>query len=72
MPVHGQALHPAYMVANVLDRLDREDLSYVLPWADANTWYPLSFLSPVEENRPRPDFALEHRRFEGSSPSLAD
>ena len=57
------------MVANVFDRLDREDLSYVLPWADANTWYPQSFLSPLEENQPRLDYALA--RMEDVRQSLA-
>jgi phospholipase/carboxylesterase len=57
--VHGRALDPDYMVANVYDRLERPDLSFVLPCADGHSWYPTSFLSPLEENEPRLTFALE-------------
>jgi predicted esterase len=47
------------MIEHVSDRLARPDLSYVLPSAEGNTWYPLSFLAPREENEPRLGFALE-------------
>ena len=57
--VHGRSLDPAYMVANAVARLDRGDLSYVLPAAESNTWYPNSFLAALEDNQPRLDFALE-------------
>ena len=57
--VHGRSLDPAYMITNAVERLDRGDLSYVLPAAEANTWYPNSFLAALEDNQPRLDFALE-------------
>jgi predicted esterase len=57
--VHGRSLDPAYMIANVVQRLGRLDLSYVLPAADANSWYPTTFLAPLNDNQPRLDFALE-------------
>jgi poly(3-hydroxybutyrate) depolymerase len=57
--VHGRSLNAAYMRENVAARLDRADLAYVLPEADENSWYPESFLRPIEENQPRLDWALE-------------
>ncbi len=47
------------MIAHALEPLARTDLSYVLPGAEGGTWYPNSFLSPVADNQPRLDFALE-------------
>lgn len=47
------------MITNAIEPLARADLSYVLPGAEGNTWYPNSFLSPVDDNQPRLDFALE-------------
>jgi phospholipase/carboxylesterase len=60
--VHGRSLDPADMITNAVERLDRGDLSYVLPAAEGGTWYPNSFLSPLEDNQPRLDFALERMR----------
>ncbi len=59
MTVHGRGLNPAYMITNAVERLGRPDLAYVLPAAEANTWYPTTFLAPLQENQPRLDFALE-------------
>src|ERR1700689_1459307 len=57
--VHGRTLSPEYMITNCVERLGREDLAYVLPAAEGNTWYPTTFLAPLEENQPKLDFALE-------------
>jgi phospholipase/carboxylesterase len=57
--VHGRAQDPSYMRDNVIDRLARSDLAYVLPGADDHSWYPESFLRPLEENQPRLDWALD-------------
>jgi phospholipase/carboxylesterase len=57
--VHGRGLNPEYMIENVYQRLDRSDLSYVLAAAEGDSWYPASFLAPLEENEPRLSFALE-------------
>jgi predicted esterase len=46
------------MIENVYDRLGRSDLSYVLPAAQDNSWYPDSFLQPLERNEPRLGYAL--------------
>jgi predicted esterase len=32
--------------------LDRPRFTYVAPQASGNTWYPFSFLSPIEQNEP--------------------
>jgi phospholipase/carboxylesterase len=60
--VHGRGLNPEYMIENVYERLGRSDLSYVLPAAEGDSWYPASFLAPLEENEPRLSFALERLR----------
>jgi phospholipase/carboxylesterase len=57
--VHGRSLDAAYMRENVAARLDRTDLAHILPEAHDNSWYPESFLRPIEENQPRLDWALE-------------
>jgi phospholipase/carboxylesterase len=57
--VHGRSLDAAYMRENVVARLDRADLAHILPEAHENSWYPESFLRPIEENQPRLDWALE-------------
>jgi phospholipase/carboxylesterase len=57
--VHGRAQDPDYMRDNVIDRLARSDLSYILPEAADHTWYPESFLRPLEENQPQLDWALD-------------
>lgn len=56
--LHGRGQDPAF-VAGVADRLDLPGLGWLLPAADAGSWYPESFLVPVERNRPRLDQALE-------------
>lgn len=57
--VHGRTLSPEYMITNCVQQLGRLDLAYVLPAAECNTWYPTTFLAPLEENQPKLDFALE-------------
>lgn len=56
--VHGRTRDPAHVRAQVVDRLDRPDLHYVLPAADAHSWYPGRFLDPFEVNEPRLSYAL--------------
>jgi predicted esterase len=49
--VHGRGGAPR----NILDvaaRFERPDVTYVAPAAAGNTWYPLSFLSPIPKNEP--------------------
>jgi phospholipase/carboxylesterase len=57
--VHGRGQDTDYMREQVIDRLDRADVAYVLPAAHENSWYPGSFLDPVAQNQPRLNWALE-------------
>lgn len=56
--VHGRGQSPAYM-AQVADRVDMPEVAWVLPAADNQSWYPESFLAPIEENQPALDDALQ-------------
>ena len=49
--VHGRHAGPA----NILDlvpRLARPGLTYLAPAAPGRTWYPYSFMAPIEQNEP--------------------
>ncbi|MFE9445871.1 alpha/beta hydrolase [Streptomyces sp. NPDC006602] len=56
--VHGRGQGPAFMVEQA-DRVNLPGVAWVAPGADADTWYPRSFLAPLEENQPRLDQALD-------------
>jgi predicted esterase len=56
--VHGRGQGPAFMVEQA-DRVNLPGVAWVVPGADADTWYPQSFLAPLEENQPRLDQALD-------------
>ncbi len=55
--VHGRGGSPEG-IADLARALDRPDLAWVAPRAAAGTWYPHSFLAPIEENQPWLDSAL--------------
>lgn len=57
--VHGRTLDAAYMSA-LADRLALDNVRYIFPQADANTWYPKGFLAPLAENEPNLSAALAH------------
>jgi predicted esterase len=40
--------------------LDRPDFAYLAPQAAGNTWYPYSFLAPIERNEPALSRALDN------------
>jgi len=44
------------------DALALDDVAYVAPEAPGRTWYPLSFLAPIEKNEPHFSAALETLR----------
>lgn len=49
--IHGRGAGPA----NILDlvpHIGRPGVSFVAPAASGGTWYPKSFMSPIEENEP--------------------
>jgi phospholipase/carboxylesterase len=68
--VHGRSQSAAYMREHVAARLDRADLAHIFPEAHENSWYPESFLRPIEVNQPRLDWALE--RLDDVRQMLAD
>jgi predicted esterase len=56
--IHGRGAAPR----NILDlvpRLDRPRFSYVAPAAANHTWYPFSFLEPLQRNEPYLTSALK-------------
>ena len=49
--VHGRGAS-AEDILQLRDELDYPELAYVAPQAAENTWYPYSFLAPIEQNEP--------------------
>ena len=49
--VHGRGASAADILT-LVPELDRPDLAYLAPQAADHTWYPYSFLSPLEQNEP--------------------
>ena len=56
--VHGRGSSAADILS-LSPEIDRPDLSYVAPQARCGTWYPLSFLAPLEQNEPALSSAIE-------------
>ena len=56
--VHGRG-GSADDMQSIADALALEDVSYIAPEAPGRTWYPLSFLAPLEQNEPNLSAALE-------------
>ncbi len=59
--IHGRGA-TAQSMLSLLDALGLETVSAIAPQAAGNTWYPNSFLAPMESNQPYLDSAL--RRIE--------
>jgi predicted esterase len=49
--VHGRGATPESMMP-LAEAFGREDVRYIAPRATQNTWYPNSFLAPIETNEP--------------------
>ena len=49
--VHGRGA-TAESILSVADALDLPNVSYLAPQAGGRTWYPHSFLTPIEQNEP--------------------
>src|SRR5258708_12816523 len=49
--VHGRGAS-AEDILQLRDELDYPELAYVAPQAAENTWYPYSFLAPIQQNEP--------------------
>ncbi|MGK3207881.1 alpha/beta hydrolase [Amycolatopsis sp. MEPSY49] len=54
LAVHGRGQDPAFM-RTTARRLGTASARFFAPEAEGNTWYPLSFLEPVERNQPALD-----------------
>ena len=59
--LHGRGA-TAESILELAPYLPHPDLAYLAPQADDFTWYPYSFLSPVEQNEPHLSRALETLR----------
>ncbi len=49
--IHGRGATPESMLP-LAEAFGRDDFRYVAPRATGNTWYPNSFLAPIEANEP--------------------
>ena len=49
--VHGRGAS-CQSIMTLAEQFPREDMAYLAPQAARNTWYPHSFLSPIEANEP--------------------
>ena len=56
--VHGRGAS-AESILTLADELGRPELAYVAPQAAGSTWYPYSFMAPIERNEPYLSSALE-------------
>lgn len=57
--VHGRAQTPQYLIEFFVRRIADPTVSWVLPAAADQSWYPAGFMAPFEENQPLLDHALE-------------
>ena len=55
--LHGRGAS-AEDILGLADQFSATDITYVAPQAAGHTWYPYSFLTPLEENQPWLDSAL--------------
>ncbi len=55
--VHGRGA-PAEDILGIAGELDRPELAYLAPQATGYTWYPYSFMAPMEQNEPGLSSAL--------------
>jgi predicted esterase len=49
--IHGRGAS-AEDILGIAPELRTDDVAYLAPQADRNTWYPFSFLSPIPQNEP--------------------
>lgn len=59
--IHGRGA-TAESILQLVAELDRDDFAYLAPQAAGFTWYPQSFLAPIEENEPYLSSALNFVR----------
>lgn len=56
--VHGRGARARGMLG-MANEIGHDDVAYLAPQAQRRTWYPNSFLAPLEDNQPHLDSALE-------------
>ncbi len=56
--VHGRGATAESMLP-LAQAFGRDDIAYLAPQASANTWYPYTFLAPIEINEPWLSSALD-------------
>ena len=49
--IHGRGAS-ASSILTLHEVIDNQNISYIAPQAEKSTWYPYSFLAPLEENEP--------------------
>jgi predicted esterase len=49
--IHGRGASAA-SILQLADEFAQEDIAYLAPQAAGNTWYPYSFLAPIDQNEP--------------------
>jgi predicted esterase len=59
--VHGRG-SSASNILLLADQLGLDDVAFLAPEADGNTWYPQSFLAPIDSNEPGISSALRRMR----------
>ena len=57
--VHGRGQTPHYMVEFLVKRIADPTISWILPAAAGQSWYPNGFMVPLAQNQPMLDHALE-------------
>lgn len=55
--VHGRGGRASGMLG-LAEEIGRDDVAYLAPQAHRGTWYPQSFMAPIEANQPHLDSAL--------------
>src|SRR3954471_22918437 len=60
--LHGRG-SSAQQILSIYNELQLNDVSALAPQAAAHTWYPQSFLAPIEANQPYLDSALQRVDF---------
>ena len=56
--IHGRGA-TAESILSLAEVFAQPDIAYFAPQAEDNTWYPYSFLMPIEQNEPRLSSALQ-------------
>lgn len=56
--IHGRG-GDAHDMLSLAHALHTTDVAYISPQAPGNTWYPYSFMAPIEKNEPQLSLSLE-------------